>query len=139
MNGLTSEIQAMRREADRDVSDTVNLINTKLNTINDLNKQISLALGQQQSAADLKDARDLVLAQLSELIEIETYDRSSGHVVLFTNSAARWWTTASYRLPTTRLPSSMPRSAIPAISAGSIMVRAQSTSRAKSPADAWLA
>lgn len=86
MNGLTSEIQAMRREADRDISDTVNLINTKLNTINDLNNQISLALGQQQSAADLKDARDLVLAELSELIEIETFDRSSGHVVIFTSS-----------------------------------------------------
>ena len=86
MNGLTSEIQAMRREADRDVSDTVNLINNKLNTINDLNNQISLALGQQQSAVDLKDARDLVLAQLSELIEIETFDRSSGHVVIFTSS-----------------------------------------------------
>lgn len=86
MNALTSEIQGMRREADRDISDTVNLINTKLTTINDLNNQISLAIGQQQSAPDLADARDKVLAELSELIEIETFDRSNGHVVVFTSS-----------------------------------------------------
>ncbi len=86
MNVLSAEIQEMRREADRDLSDTVNLVNTKLNTINDLNNQISLAIGQQQSAADLQDARDRVLGELSELIEIETFDRSNGHVVVFTSS-----------------------------------------------------
>lgn len=86
MNVLTAEIQEMRREADRDIADTVGLINTKLTTINDLNNQVSLAIGQQQSAADLQDARDQVLAELSELIEIETFDRSNGHVVVFTSS-----------------------------------------------------
>lgn len=86
MNVLTAEIQEMRREADRDIADTVNLINNKLNTINDLNNQVSLAIGQQQSAADLQDARDQVLAELSELIEIDTFDRSNGHVVVFTSS-----------------------------------------------------
>ncbi|CAN0449818.1 unnamed protein product, partial [Laminaria digitata] len=86
MNVLTSEVQSMRREADRDISDTVNLINTKLTTINDLNNQISLAIGQQQSAPDLADARDKVLGELSELIGIETFDRSNGHVVVFTSS-----------------------------------------------------
>lgn len=86
MNVLTAEIQEMRREADRDIADTVNLINNKLITINDLNNQVSLAIGQQQSAADLQDARDQVLAELSELIEIETFDRSNGHVVVFTSS-----------------------------------------------------
>lgn len=86
LNALTSEIQEMRREADRDISDTVNLVNNKLTTINDLNNQISLAIGQQQSAADLADARDKILGELSELIEIETFDRSNGHVVVFTSS-----------------------------------------------------
>lgn len=86
MNVLTSEIQQMRREADRDIADTVTQINTKLNTINDLNNQVSLAIGQQQSAADLQDARDQVLGELSELIEIETFDRANGHVVVFTSA-----------------------------------------------------
>lgn len=86
LNSLSAEIQEMRREVDRNISDTVSLVNTKLNTINDLNNQISLAFGQQQSAADLEDARDKVMAELSELIEIETFDRSNGHVVVFTSS-----------------------------------------------------
>lgn len=86
LNLLSSEIQQMRREVDRSISDTVTLVNTKLTVINDLNNQISLASGQQQSAADLEDARDKVLAELSELIEIQTFDRSNGHVVVFTDS-----------------------------------------------------
>ena len=86
LNLLSSEIQQMRREVDRNISDTITLVNTKLNSINDLNNQISLAFGQQQSAADLEDARDQVMAELSELIEIQTFDRSNGHVVVFTSS-----------------------------------------------------
>ncbi|MEP4886198.1 MAG: flagellar hook-associated protein FlgK, partial [Alphaproteobacteria bacterium] len=86
LNLLSSEIQQMRREVDRNISDAVSLVNTKLTTINDLNNQISLAFGQQQSAADLEDARDKVMAELSELIEIQTFDRSNGHVVVFTSS-----------------------------------------------------
>lgn len=87
MSTLTTEIQRMRGDADKAITDTITVINQRLTSINEFNDQIGDAKALGQSTAELEDARDLAIADLSELIDIQTYTRANGHVVILTPSA----------------------------------------------------
>lgn len=83
---LSTEIQEMRADIDRDIADTVTEINSQLSTIDDLNQEIARAVGQNLPIADLKDVRDQALKDLSRLIEVQSFERSDGQIVVFTSS-----------------------------------------------------
>ena len=83
---LSGEIQEMRADADREISETVTAINTQLVSVDDLNRQIARAVGQGLATADLKDVRDQALAELGKLIEIQSFERTDGQVIVFTSS-----------------------------------------------------
>jgi len=87
LNTLTTEIQTMRHEVDSEISNTITFVNQRLTTINELNDQIGNAVAIGRSTAELDDARDKALAELSELIDIKSYTRANGHVVVLTPSA----------------------------------------------------
>ncbi|NKB48452.1 MAG: flagellar hook-associated protein FlgK [Alphaproteobacteria bacterium] len=87
MATLTDEIQRMRRDADAEISNTITVINQRLTTINEFNDQIGDAMALGQSTADLEDARDLAIADLAELMDIQTYTRANGHIVVLTPAA----------------------------------------------------
>ncbi|MFT5180567.1 MAG: flagellar hook-associated protein 1 FlgK [Alphaproteobacteria bacterium] len=87
MTTLTTEIQRMRQDADAAISDTITVINQHLTSINELNDQIGDVQAIGQSTADLEDARDVAIADLSELMDIQSYTRSNGHIVILTPSA----------------------------------------------------
>ncbi|MDH3739487.1 MAG: hypothetical protein OER92_09850, partial [Alphaproteobacteria bacterium] len=59
----------------------------RLTTIDSFNIQIGDAKAVGQSTADMEDARDLAIAELSELIDIQSYIRGNGHVVILTPAA----------------------------------------------------
>lgn len=86
LNTLTTEIQAMRSEADSQITDAIAIVNQRLTTINELNDQIGDAKALGQSTAELEDARDRALADLSEMMGIQTYTRANGHVVVFSSA-----------------------------------------------------
>lgn len=87
LNTMTTEIQIMRHEVDTEISNTVTVVNQRLTTINDLNGQIGNQVALGRSTAELEDARDRALAELSELIDIKSYTRANGHVVVLTPAA----------------------------------------------------
>jgi len=87
LNTLTSEIQTMRHEVDAEISTTITVINQRLTSINEFNVQIGNAVAVGQSTAELDDARDKALAELSELMDIQSYTRANGHVVVLTPAA----------------------------------------------------
>ncbi len=86
LNTMTLEIQTMRQEADADITETISVINQRLIAINTLNDQIGDAQAVGQTSAELEDARDNELAQLSELMDIQTYARNNGHIIVLTAS-----------------------------------------------------
>lgn len=87
LNTLTTEIQSMRHEVDAEISTTITVINQRLSTISDLNGQIGNAVAVGRSTAELEDARDRAVAELSELIDIQSYTRANGHIVILTPTA----------------------------------------------------
>ncbi len=84
---LTNEIQEMRQEVDTAISDSITVINQRLNRIHELNIQVGDQKALGRSTAALEDARDVALADLAELMDIHTYTRNNGHVVVLTPAA----------------------------------------------------
>lgn len=85
LNILSKEIQSLRGDADLEIEDICNDINTNLNTIANLNDQIVKykALGY-DGAADLEDQRDEALKKISNYIDISYYTRDNGEIVIQT-------------------------------------------------------
>jgi flagellar hook-associated protein 1 len=82
----SASIQEMRREADGRIADAVDQINGLTSDIADLNAKIVRNQHSGHEVGDLQDARDTALDQLSGLIDIRTYSRDDGEVIVFTTS-----------------------------------------------------
>ncbi|MEX2643002.1 MAG: flagellar hook-associated protein FlgK [Acetobacterales bacterium] len=81
---LTSSIQDMRFEVDRQIADGVAAINGHLQSISDLNEDIIPLIRAGAPVGDLLDARDRELKALSELIDVKTFIRENGELVVYT-------------------------------------------------------
>jgi flagellar hook-associated protein 1 FlgK len=82
----STSIQEMRREADGRIADTVDQINGLTREIADLNAKIVRNQHSGHNVGDLQDARDTALDQLSSLIDIRSYARDDGEMIVFTTS-----------------------------------------------------
>lgn len=82
----TTTLQRMRQEADKKIATSLDRVNTILSEISSLNGQISIGVTQKQPIADLEDQRDTYLKELSQLLDISTFERSNGEIVIYNNS-----------------------------------------------------
>lgn len=85
-NRLSEMIQDMRSQADREIGYAIEDINTKLNSIHDLNTRIVAANTSGRSSADLEDQRDQAIKELSGFINIQTFTRTNGETVVLMNN-----------------------------------------------------
>jgi flagellar hook-associated protein 1 FlgK len=79
-------IQDMRTQADQEISDTVDEINSLLYQIDDLNDQISKAAASGQSTSDLEDQRTTALQDLADKIDVSYYVDSNNKMQIYTTS-----------------------------------------------------
>lgn len=82
---LSSQIQALRLEIDQEISalcDEVTGILEQLDKLNDDIVRTNALEGQ--SADNYKDQRDLLITRLSEIMDIQSYERSTGETVILT-------------------------------------------------------
>lgn len=85
MQELSSQIQALRLEIDQEISalcDEVTGILEQLDKLNDDIVRTNALEGQ--SADNYKDQRDLLITRLSEIMDIQSYERSTGETVILT-------------------------------------------------------
>lgn len=83
---LPQELQRLRGEAEQQIAHAVDQINAELEEIASLNREIErLAVGD-QSTAELLDRRDALVRSLSEKIDISTYPRENGALVVQTGA-----------------------------------------------------
>lgn len=82
----SSQVQSLRANADQSIASDVDSANSLLNTIDDLNKQITAADAAGSSTADLEDQRNTALNSLAALMDINYYTNSSGAVQIYTGS-----------------------------------------------------
>ena len=82
LNEMSQQIQTLRFDADRDIAAKIELINTELQKIADLNSSIASSQALGESTSTLEDLRDQALANISELIDIRFFKRTSGEIVV---------------------------------------------------------
>ena len=85
MRELSEQIQALRMEIDQEISALCDEASDILEQLDKLNDDIvrTDALGG-QSADNYKDQRDTLITRLSEIMDIQSYERSSGETVILT-------------------------------------------------------
>ena len=82
LNELSAKIQEQRFNADKDISTKVGVINGELQKIADLNSQIETAQARGDSIVELEDLRDQAINNVSGLVDVRYFARSSGAVVV---------------------------------------------------------
>ena len=85
-NSIASQVQALRQEADTNITDTVTLINDRLNQIADLNLRIAQGTALGQQVVDLQDQRDRAVNDIAQNMDIRYFIRDNGEMVIFTAS-----------------------------------------------------
>lgn len=81
-NNTARDIQVMRTDADQGITESIAVINTQLSQIADLNEQIARDLAGGQPTANLEDKRDTAVTKLAEFVDIGTFTKSSGELVV---------------------------------------------------------
>jgi flagellar hook-associated protein 1 FlgK len=89
LNTATDFTQELRRQAEVEIGESVKTINGLTTDISDLNKQISVLDGQNLEIADLQDKRDQKINDLSKLIDISYFIRSSDNAAIVSLSDGR--------------------------------------------------
>ena len=84
---LTLTISNLRKEADRAIADTVDLVNTALTNIETLNDSIATRRTQGLTTADLEDSRDVYVEELSQYMNINVIERSNGELTVLTGDS----------------------------------------------------
>lgn len=84
---MNKEIQTARLEADREIEALSKEVTAILKELDKLNDDIvrTEALAT-TSSDDFKDRRDTLITRLSEIMDIQTYERSNGETVIMTGS-----------------------------------------------------
>ena len=86
LNALNDQIQAMRRQADLEIAESVNKINDLLQDLDDLNGRIAEADALNRSADDLRDERDRLIGELAAEIDIQYFEQGNGTTVIATTA-----------------------------------------------------
>ena len=79
-------IQKLRADADSEIDDAVDAVNTALDTIAELNTRIVAAKALGQSTADLEDQRNTALLSIGTQIDVSYVVKSSGEMLISTGS-----------------------------------------------------
>ena len=87
IKSLSDEIQSLRQETDQTITELCKDVTDILNQIDKLNDDIvrTEALGNTTSD-NYRDERDTLLTQLSEIMDVQSYERSTGELVILTTS-----------------------------------------------------
>ncbi|MDX5364967.1 MAG: flagellar hook-associated protein FlgK [Alphaproteobacteria bacterium] len=85
MNRMSDTIQDMRLEAERNIAAGVEQANALLQTIAQVNNQISQRQAGSMSVGDLQDKRDMAIDELSRLMDVKVDNRDDGTVTIFTS------------------------------------------------------
>ncbi|MEZ5669612.1 MAG: flagellar hook-associated protein FlgK [Alphaproteobacteria bacterium] len=77
-------VQDARLQADTEIADAIDQLNDLLQQVSSLNSQIAKDNVLGSSSAELSDERDRYVDQIAELMDVRTFTRSSGELVILT-------------------------------------------------------
>ncbi len=97
-NDMASKVQSLRSEADQDITAAINVMNSEITKIAELNTSIAKKFALGEPIADLEDHRDIAIAKLAEYIDITTFTQNTGEIIVLTGSGKLLADTAAHPL-----------------------------------------
>ncbi|MBI5163046.1 MAG: flagellar hook-associated protein FlgK [Magnetospirillum sp.] len=88
INTMSEQIQEMRVDADKRITDVVGFINTELGNVDTLNNLIVRNIATGSATQDLEDQRDVALNKLADYLDITYYRRNDGAMNVFTKDGS---------------------------------------------------
>ncbi|MEW6049856.1 MAG: flagellar hook-associated protein FlgK [Candidatus Zixiibacteriota bacterium] len=80
---LANQLESLRQSIDSDLTNFTNEVNRLTAEIANLNQQIKTAELGGNSANDLRDQRDLLTDQLSQIIDVRTREKANGETMVY--------------------------------------------------------
>lgn len=81
-NRFNNEVLELRAQVDSDINLAVSDLNETLQEVRDLNDRISSAKATGEPLGELQDERDRALTTVSQMMEVRTFERSTGEIVV---------------------------------------------------------
>lgn len=88
LNVGSDNIQSMRVDADRSIADQVEVLNTSLAQVEQLNADITFSRNSGSDPSALMDQRQQVIDRIAAIVPVREMDRDGGQVALVTPSGA---------------------------------------------------
>jgi flagellar hook-associated protein 1 FlgK len=89
LNGATTDIQALRGDAEAGLADAVATANNAMQKIAQINAQLAGRNLHDSSDATLADQRDQYIDQLAQLMDIRIVENEANQITVFTNSGVQ--------------------------------------------------
>jgi len=89
LNGMTTDIQALRSDAEMGLADSVARANNAMTQIAAINRQLSTSAPNDAAAATLLDQRDAYIDELSRLMDIKVVKNDYNQINIFSNSGVQ--------------------------------------------------
>ncbi|MBI1210403.1 MAG: flagellar hook-associated protein FlgK [Alphaproteobacteria bacterium] len=80
ISSMADGVQSLRQDANTQLTDSISTVNDLISRIYDLNTQIKRAYQNGDTSTGLLDDRDKAIAQLSEQIDVRTFEQPDGRV-----------------------------------------------------------
>jgi flagellar hook-associated protein 1 FlgK len=84
LNELSRNIQAARFDADQQIASSITAVNQQVSSIADLNRQIIATKALGGDPSDLEDHRDRAISAIAEYMQVNTFARNDGSIVVST-------------------------------------------------------
>lgn len=84
VRGFASLINELRNDAQEEIAFSVNRLNTLLGEVSELNAQVRSNTAAGKSVASLLDQRDVIVEEISTFIEVNSFTRGDGVLVIQT-------------------------------------------------------
>lgn len=86
LNQMSTDIQAMRNQAESGIADAIDRVNMILKNIEDVSTQINSLSGQDTEIGGLLDERDKLIDELSALMDVRVVGVGGQQIAIFTTS-----------------------------------------------------
>lgn len=83
LNTMSAQIQTLRGDAEQQIGAAVLEVNGLLSDIDEMNNEIKKRVISGDPIGEFEDKRDVALNKLAEKIDISTFERTTGEVIIF--------------------------------------------------------
>lgn len=98
LSGLAESLRELQFQADQDLKESVDLINTGLRRVHELNSLISSGISLGRNIADLEDQRDRVIRDISTQVNVNTFKLANGSISLISGNGITILDSTLYQL-----------------------------------------